>query len=552
MSHGLKLALADGQRWVIRPVDEDAAAIVAELGKVMRLGPAIGTGRPGEEGRELYVAVGSEFAEPDTVDPEGGGPVVCRLPASPDRDGRIVQMMQVASTIARDALARGGLLLHAALAEYHGSGFIMAGPGTVGKSTASGRLSSPWRSLCDDTTLVVRDDTGKSWAHPWPTWSRFWSDGPGGSWDVEQAVPLRAVFFLGQAPTDKLEPVNATQATAMTLESAVDLAREALRTDVNAARVLSSEGLSAAKAMALAVPAYTLKLSLTGRFWEEIERVLPRTGDGRRETEERGWRTEERGQEMGDRVPPPRVPARVPAEDLTVEPSRFADGSLRVVCTGTSMSPTLRESDLLEVEPYGTARVRRGDVVCFKSPEDGKMVVHRVVSVGGPGTGDGRPPDVRRETGDGRAKEDIRTRGDNNPTDDTGILQAGDILGRVEAVQRGGERRVIHGGWRGPVVLRRARLGRSIRRYAAPLPRTLYSLVAGLGFLDRLMPASLRPRLVRFDARYRVFLKLLSGKNAVGFYDDRCDEWHIRWPFRLFVKEQTLRKAVASSEETPG
>ena len=50
---GLKLRFADGQQWVIRPVDEEAAVIVAELGRVMRLGP-------GEGGRELCVAVGRE------------------------------------------------------------------------------------------------------------------------------------------------------------------------------------------------------------------------------------------------------------------------------------------------------------------------------------------------------------------------------------------------------------------------------------------------------------------------------------------------------------
>jgi hypothetical protein len=48
-----------------------------------------------------------------------------------------------------------------------------------------------------------------------------------------------------------------------------------------------------------------------------------------------------------------------------------------------------------------------------------------------------------------------------------------------------------------------------------------------------------------------VFLKLLSGGRTVGQYDDISDQWLIQWPFRLFVKEQTLRKAAVSSEETP-
>jgi len=55
--------------------------------------------------------------------------------------------------------------MHGALVDYSGSGFVRAGPGTVGKSTASRRLPLPWRSLCDDKTLVVRDRKGRFWAH---------------------------------------------------------------------------------------------------------------------------------------------------------------------------------------------------------------------------------------------------------------------------------------------------------------------------------------------------------------------------------------------------
>jgi hypothetical protein len=42
-----------------------------------------------------------------------------------------------------------------------------------------------------------------------------------------------------------------------------------------------------------------------------------------------------------------------------------------------------------------------------------------------------------------------------------------------------------------------------------------------------------------------VFLKLLSGRQTVGQYDDRLEKWQIRRPFRLFVDEQALRRAGA-------
>jgi len=510
MPPGLKLDLADGRRWLLRPLDDKAAAVVVELGQVMRL-------RPGEDGRELCVAVCRESAAPDRPYAEANS-FVCRLSDSTDRETQVIQMEQLAFFIAREALVRGGLLLHGALAEFQGSGFIMAGPGMIGKSTASRRLPPPWRSLCDDMTLVVRDGKRRIWAHPWPTWSRFHLGGPGGSWPVEQAVPVRAIFFLGQSPADRLEPVNTTQAVALAMESAADLAWTVARqTEESAVRTLCGDAVRAARALVSEIPAYKLQLSLDGRFWEKIERVLP------------GRDASGSAQEIGRSVILPPKPETVPPPR-----SRSADGSLRLVYTGTSMNPTLVEPELLQVRPYETGRVRPGDVVCFKSPDEAMTVVHRVVSV------------ERRATGAGRSAERILTRGDNSASNDPWVLQAGDIIGRAEAAQRGAGRRTVHGGWRGLIVLRWARLGRGILRYSGLVPHKLLCFVAGLGPFDRLLPRSLRPRVVRFDARYRVFLKLLSGKQTVGQYDDRREEWHIRRLYRLFTDEQVLPEPGAA------
>ena len=457
----------------------------------------------GNHGCEIHVAVCRTRAGTFNGLTDNGQ-MLCFLPHRLNRDLEVIQMERIASFVARAALRQGALLIHGALAEYCGSGFIMAGPGTVGKSTASRRLPSAWRSLSDDMTLVVRDDQGQHWAHPWPTWSRYENSGSGGSWAVEQAIPLRAVFFLSQSPSDHLESVNVTQATALTLESAVNLARSAA-SPLPTLRSPLPIGIRAAKALASAVPAYSLKLSLTGRFWEEIERVLP----------------------VG--APEPRRPRTPePRNPRTPELPRVADGSLRLVYTGTDMSPTLQEPELLDVRPYGNKRVRPGDVICYESPDTGRTVVQRVVSVGGRGTGAGGPEDG------------IRTRGDNSRADDPRILTAADIIGRVEAAGRGARRRAIPGGRRGLVALRSVRLGQGIRRSAGLIPHTLYGFVAGFGPLSCLLPLSRRPRLVRFDARCGVFLKLLNGRQTVGQYDARLQTWYVRRPFRLFVDEQTL------------
>lgn len=498
----LKLDLADGQRWVICPVDSGAESVVVELGRVMQLEPACRSDGPRDAVRTLYVAASGETVRRDRVHHGIDGAVVCCIPQPANPDLQAIGLALVAEAIARESLLRGGLLLHGALAERGGSGFVMAGPGTVGKSTASRRLPAPWLSLSDDMTLVVRDGRGGYLAHPWPTWSRFHAGGPGGSWPVERAVPLRAVFFLSQSPSDKLEPVGAVQATALLLDSDFSLTRAA-GASITDSRSAVPEGIEAAKALAAAVPAYKLELSLDGQFWNEIERVLP-------------------------------VAAAPPVEDAVdrcpgpAEP-RPADGSLRLVYTGNSMYPTLVDPELLEVESYGDKRVCPGDIVCFRLPTDSITVVHRVVAVGSGG---------------------IRTRGDNNAADDPDIVPALSIIGRVRAVQRGARRRVVSGGWRSLAALACARLGRGVWRRVGLVPRALYRFLSRLGPFDWLLPARLRPRLVRFDARYRVFLKLLSGGQVVGQYDDRRREWRIRRPFYLFVKLRTLGEAVAGSNRS--
>lgn len=265
-SPNLGIALADGQRWVIRALDEQSKATVETLGRVMRLDPAQG-------GRVLYVASGFDKAGGTrrTTSPR----FVCRLGPTRDRRTETIRMERVASAVAADSLARKGILLHGALALHDGAGFLLAGPSGAGKTTASRRLPCPWRSLSDDCTLVVRDVHGRYWAHPWPTWSRLHGLAPTESWPVEQAVPLKAMLFLKQSSADRAEPVTTTPATALIVESAFQLGRKVMfNPEGSANRALCRKYLQAAWALGDAVPSYRLSISLTGQFWHEIERVL--------------------------------------------------------------------------------------------------------------------------------------------------------------------------------------------------------------------------------------------------------------------------------------
>ncbi|MBN2466013.1 SynChlorMet cassette protein ScmC [candidate division WOR-3 bacterium] len=263
------LALANGHRWLIRAADDEAGDCIRRLAQVMQL-------RDADHGREVLIALRPRHTVPRFDIPDEG-PLQCWLPPNLNPAMGVIQMTEVARRISLSDLKHGSLLIHGALARYRGSGIIMAGRGGIGKSTASSRLPEPWHSLSDDTTMVVRDQRGQYWAHPWPTWSRFRDGGPGGTWAVERAVPLRAVFFLGRAPSDRLAPIGTLQATALLVEAQAELAYEAslLKVyDPSAVRALFNDGFRAAVALARAVPAFSLELSLDGRFWELIEEVL--------------------------------------------------------------------------------------------------------------------------------------------------------------------------------------------------------------------------------------------------------------------------------------
>ena len=152
---------------------------------------------------------------------------------------------------------------------------ILAGPGDVGKTTASERLRLPWRSICDDTTLVVRDGEGTYWAHPWPTWSRLLPGGPGGSWDVQHAVPLKAVFFLKQNRENRVEPLGSARAAVSLTELSEQVSQLGLRDlDEAETRKVRLQCFDNACELAKAISMYLLHISLTGPFWEAMEHAL--------------------------------------------------------------------------------------------------------------------------------------------------------------------------------------------------------------------------------------------------------------------------------------
>jgi hypothetical protein len=505
------LALADGSRWTIRATDEQSRLAVSRMGMIMRL-------RPGTGGREIYAVVCRDRMH-DEQTPSRDGAVVCWLLPRIDPFLQVIQMERIAALIALQLLPRGGLLLHGALAEYKGAGYLMAGPSGVGKSTSSRRLPPPHRSLSDDRTLVVRDRVGRYWAHPWPTWSRFLNGDTDCSWPVEEAVPLRGIFFLRQSASERLQPTGRTQAAAKLMESAIDLVRGIARQyEAGESLGLWQKHLTAAKTLAATVPAYSLEVSLHGEFWKEIEQVLSVAGD-------HGASPPLSPEGQGS---PDLLRADTDTRDSESPRPEACDGKLRYVCLGNAMAPTLTEGDILEVEPCDRRRVGPGDVVCFKSPENGETCVRRVASVERQRTKDEGPRDV------------ILTRGDNCETNDPWLLRAEDITGRVVAARSGSRRRPVSGGVPGRATVVLLDGLRPLWALGRRLHLRLRDLAAGVGPVGWIVPRHPRFRVLEFNGRHCADVKLFFGKLEVGRYGSFPEAWRIRRLFRPLVDVSRL------------
>ena len=377
-----KLTLADGFDLQITASDAAASKIVDLLAEAMML-------EPGEAKHSLLVLTGQK-SETFYMD---GNTIVCGFPSPVDQEDIAVQAMQVGLAIAHETQKRGGILVHGGLAELHGQGVILAAPGGTGKTTASARLPAPWNSLCDDAALICRDANGKYYGHPWPTWSRFYFNGMGGAWNTGCAIPLKALCFLSQSPDDVLENLNPSQAAAMLIESVEQanrvFSRTLLPSDIHENH---REQFSIVCELADRLPIHRLQLSLTGKFWNLIEMALEHS-----QSVEKVSRFEED-----------------PVAEVSPEEKRDLS---EFVLSGTSMYPTLKEPGFLEVHSYGQSKPRRGDVICFRTPGSGKMVIHRVMVV--------RP-------------EGLITRGDNIPFDDPDVIPVSSVVGRVDADTGGG------------------------------------------------------------------------------------------------------------------
>ena len=108
-----------------------------------------------------------------------------------------------------------------------------------------------------------------------------YNEGAGGAWNIQQHFALSAMFFLGQAQADEIATVEEPEAAIGILRLARQMyVYHRYRSNLSAeetreqGRMLFDNACDIAKS----VPAFFLRASLTGRFWEAMEKAL--TGAG--------------------------------------------------------------------------------------------------------------------------------------------------------------------------------------------------------------------------------------------------------------------------------
>jgi SynChlorMet cassette protein ScmC len=168
-----------------------------------------------------------------------------------------------------------GLPFHAAFIEHDHQGILLAARGNIGKSTCCARIPGSWKALADDEALAVFTNNDQYQVHPFPTWSNFIYDRPQKVWDVQYSVPLKAIFFLEQAKSDKVIPLKDGEAATRIYFSSMQVFNRILGYYNQEKRIQIRKTIfKNACNMSKIIPSYLLHVSLDGKFWEEIDHIL--------------------------------------------------------------------------------------------------------------------------------------------------------------------------------------------------------------------------------------------------------------------------------------
>jgi SynChlorMet cassette protein ScmC len=208
--------------------------------------------------------------------------VICEIGYEKDykydhvHDFDIAKMLLSLYPIYQRELKSGGLPIHAGLIERKDKGILLAARGSTGKSTCCRRIPPPWHPLCDDETLIVFNSMGQYIVHPFPTWSDRIQKRSERTWDIQQHVSLSTIFFLEQAKNDEVISIGQGQAAILINQMANQVCcRNWTNLELEKQGLFRKELFSNSCELAKKIPAFILRVSLSGQFWKEIESVMP-------------------------------------------------------------------------------------------------------------------------------------------------------------------------------------------------------------------------------------------------------------------------------------
>jgi SynChlorMet cassette protein ScmC len=210
--------------------------------------------------------------------------ILCELKGKKHDLTKYINMLCSIRPIYKRSISIGGIPFHAGLAQLDEHGVLFVASGGIGKSTCCRRLPNYWKTLCDDETLVVLDNRGKFLAHPFPTWSDYFMDCANKTWDVQYSVPISAIFFLARANKDEVIPLTIGETASLITESASQVCvyyKGMFKKTLEEVSSLQDELINFRREifdnafdMAMVIPAFQLRISLNGKFWEEVERII--------------------------------------------------------------------------------------------------------------------------------------------------------------------------------------------------------------------------------------------------------------------------------------
>jgi len=169
----------------------------------------------------------------------------------------------------------GGAVMHAAMFDLDGRGALIMGKSGSGKSTCYRRIGQPWQAWADEEALVVKAGD-RYLMHPMLTWSDFIERGQDYTRAVERYTMLSAIYCLEQASEDAVVPMGKGEAAANIYTSSEQMCKNYyIRMEPVEMVAFRERLMTNAMEISRRVPAFTLRATLTGRFWEEMEKVLP-------------------------------------------------------------------------------------------------------------------------------------------------------------------------------------------------------------------------------------------------------------------------------------